>query len=90
MKFASGAILLLLLCSCQAKRLCNAEVAQQIATAHAKSKLGARYKSDEKVIVGTEGQNLKFSFFDERFLGGGLEVWVDKTSCEITDSLFGQ
>ena len=80
-----------LVCSCQANEPCNRERALRIATAHAKAHPGMAYFPDEKASINTDGHNYRVAFFKPGFgIGGGLTVWVDGSSCKVTQSLLGQ
>ena len=91
MRILTSIILAALVCSCQAKEPCNQDRALRIATAHAKAHPIVPYHSEEKMAVSLEGTNYKVDFYKPGFgIGGGLTVWVDRSTCKISQSLFGQ
>lgn len=78
------------LASCQSKEICNDDVAKDKAVEVAKSRVGVDFLEGAKIMSSSENDILKFEFYNTKFFGGGVVVYVNRSTCSVEKTMFSQ
>jgi hypothetical protein len=89
MKYFFG-IFTLILISCQATNSCNRGIAIKKALAFANSRFEDYQFSNDEYVLKENDNTIEIEFYKKNTLGGGILIYVDSNTCDISRSILTQ